>query len=99
MIIKSASNVPGKLHVTFQFPAAIWAESVYLVGDFNGWNSRSHPFTRLRDDGCWQVMIELETGRAYQFRYLVNGTQWQNDNHADGSAPNPLGGDNSVILT
>ena len=99
MIIKRASDVPGKLHVSFQFPAATWAESVYLVGDFNGWNIRSHPFTCLRDDDCWQVTIELETGRAYQFRYLVNGTQWQNDNQADGSAPNLYGGDNSVILT
>lgn len=33
------------------------AEALYLVGDFNDWNPRSHPLTRL-DDGNWEICLE-----------------------------------------
>jgi 1,4-alpha-glucan branching enzyme len=99
MITKIASSQLGTVRVTFQLPATVWADTVHLVGDFNGWNRRSHPLTRSRDDDSWQITLELATGRAYQFRYLVNGTDWQNDWNADHYAPNPFGGENSVLET
>ena len=34
--------------VTFVLPSSIWADQIALVGDFNGWDSRSHPFGRDR---------------------------------------------------
>jgi hypothetical protein len=43
--------------VTFILPSSIWADTIYLVGDFNGWNVRSHPFSAIiRADGssAWQ---------------------------------------------
>lgn len=99
MITKKDAPQPDKLLVTFTLPAAIWAETVCLVGDFNAWNPASHPFMHDKDDGTWEVTILLDKGRSYQFRYLVNGNQWQNDRQADGSFPNFLGGENSVIIT
>jgi len=45
------------------------------------------------------VTIEVERGRTYQFRYLVDGSVWQNDWDADGYAANPFGGNNSVLHT
>ena len=71
----------------------------HLVGDFNDWNRRSHPLTRSRDDETWQITLELEQGKVFQFRYLVNGTDWQNDWKADRYVPNAFGGENSVLDT
>jgi 1,4-alpha-glucan branching enzyme len=99
MIIKRDGPRPGFVRVTFGLPSTIWAESVHLVGDFNGWDRASHPLTRSGDDGAWQITLELEQGQAFHFRYLVNGTDWQNDWNADRYVPNPFGGDNSVVQT
>jgi len=100
MIEKRQSDKPGKLLVTFQLPSSIWAESVHLVGDFNGWNRQSHPLVHSRDgDSVWQITVELDKGKSYQFRYLINGRDWQNDWNADRYISNPFGGDNSVLET
>jgi 1,4-alpha-glucan branching enzyme len=99
MIIKRIGTKPGTLSVTFQLPASIWAETVHLVGDFNGWNRKSHPMVRSIDDDCWKITLELDQGQAYQFRYLVNDNGWLNDWNADRYATNPFGGDNSVLET
>ena len=100
MIAKQPSDKPERLLVTFQLPGSIWAESVHLVGDFNGWNRHSHPLVHSRDgDSMWEITLELEAGKTYQFRYLVNGRDWQNDWNADRYVSNPFGGDNSVLET
>ncbi len=99
MIIKEAGTGPGMVKVTFQLPASIWAETVHLAGDFNGWDRRSHPLERSKGEEVWQIALELESGKPYQFRYLINGTHWQNDWKADRYVPNPFGGDNSVLET
>lgn len=87
----------GKVRVTFSLPASLWADTIYLVGDFNGWNHHATPL-RATEHG-WMVTLDLEAGRTYQYRYLVNGNEWHNDWNADGYAPNPYGGDNSVVDT
>ncbi len=87
----------GKVRVTFSLPAALWADTIYLVGDFNGWNPRATPL-RATEHG-WMITLELEAGRTYQYRYLVNHNEWHNDWNADGYVPNPYGGDNSVVDT
>lgn len=99
MIYKTASKDPNKVLVRFELPSAIWAESVYLVGDFNNWSETAHPMIRDRDEGCWYIVLELERGKEYQFRYLVNGREWHNDWKADKYVPNPYGGTNSVVST
>jgi 1,4-alpha-glucan branching enzyme len=99
MIHKLSSGDPDTMLVRFELPAAIWADSVHLVGDFNGWNQRSHPMKRDRSDGTWYIVLELERGREYQFRYLVNGSEWHNDWNADRYVTNPYGGTNSVVST
>lgn len=48
------------------------AESVSLVGDFNGWNERSHRMQRL-SDGVWQVDVALRKGKVYEYAFLVDG--------------------------
>ncbi len=99
MITKTPSSKPGYVLVTFELPSAIWAEKVNLVGEFNDWNRASHPLQQSRDDSVWRITLELPRGREYQFRYLVNDTDWHNDWQADKYVPNPFGGDNSVVVT
>lgn len=97
MITKRAGSRPGVMLVTFQLPDTLQADSVHLVGDFNDWDKRSLPLNRTRPNGLWEVTIEVERGRTYHFRYLVDGDVWQNDWDADGYAINPFGGNNSVL--
>lgn len=96
-MIKKEVCYPGKVRVTFSMPAGIWAETIHLVGDFNNWSNTSTPL-RLGDEG-WSVSLELDIGNSYQYRYLINGTDWYNDWRADRYVPNEYGGDNSVVVT
>ena len=99
MITKRAGPRPGVVLVTFQLPDTLQADSVHLVGDFNDWDKHSLPLNRTQQEGPWEVTIEVERGRTYHFRYLVDDTVWQNDWDADGYATNPFGGNNSVLRT
>jgi len=99
MIVKRAGSKPDTLLITFQFPAALWAESVHLVGNFNAWNLHSYPLVRTGDDPSWQITLELERGRSWQFRYWVNGTTWCTDSSADRYVRSAYGGDYSIVET
>ncbi|PJF41244.1 MAG: glycoside hydrolase [Chloroflexi bacterium] len=102
MFEKACSEDEPTCKVTFYFPSqlsktSVLAETVNLVGDFNGWSETETPMTKL-EDGRFSVTLELERGREYQFRYLVNHSEWHNDWQADKYVPNPFMGDNSVIV-
>ena len=99
MIYKEPSDKPGKIRVTFELPSAIWADQVHLCGDFNDWSQTETPLHQSRADGTWRVTVELDAGERYEFRYLVNSSEWHNDWSADGYVPNDRGGDNSVVDT
>jgi 1,4-alpha-glucan branching enzyme len=81
--------------VTFKLKSK--AENVALVGDFNGWNESSTPMKKSKD-GSFSVSVDMESGREQQFRYLVDGFQWLNDEAADKYVITPLGSENSVII-
>jgi 1,4-alpha-glucan branching enzyme len=70
--------------VTFRLPAdaAPNAREVWLVGDFNEWQPSTTPMRRLKN-GDYTVTLDLEPGREYQFRYLIDGERWENDWEAD----------------
>ena len=89
----------GKVSVTFEMPAGIWANTIHLVGDFNNWDRQSHPLRQRHSDGVWEITLTLEAGRQYRFRYLVDNADWHNDWNADHYAPNPYGTDDSVVVT
>ncbi len=97
MMKKSYAKNGKTCKVTFYTNKEIKAETVHLVGDFNDWDEKATPMSPLKD-GRFTVQLTLEPGREYQFRYLVNGTEWHNDWDADKYAPNPYNGDNSVVI-
>ena len=47
------------------------AESVSLVGDFNGWNSAAHRMKQM-PDGAWLLTVELKHGH-HRYAFLVDG--------------------------
>lgn len=97
MIRKLRSSIGGHVRVIFELPASVWADRIYLTGDFNAWCEDDLPLRQERD-GVWRVALDLPTGQRFQFRYLVDG-QWQTDWHSDGSEQNRYGSQNSVIVT
>ena len=87
----------NRVRVTFLLPSNLWADRVNLVGEFNDWDTMATPMSRNRSDANWRVTLELEGGRRYKFRYLVDGREWLNDWHADDHADNPYGSYDSVL--
>jgi 1,4-alpha-glucan branching enzyme len=86
--------------VTFRLPktAAPNARRVCIAGDFNNWNTQANPMKRQKN-GDYNISFELEPGREYQFRYLIDGSKWENDWNADKYVKSPFGdSDNSVII-
>jgi hypothetical protein len=92
-VCKVTFELPGA-----QLPEGVEAESVHLVGEFNDWDLTAAPMSP-RKDGTFSLTLELQPGRAYQFRYLVNGKQWCNDWHADAYVLGGYGADNCVVVT
>jgi predicted flap endonuclease-1-like 5' DNA nuclease len=85
--------------VTFSLPVDVVGETseVRLLGDFNDW-SWEKSIEMKAGKAEYVATVELETGRAYEFRYLVGGSTWINDHAADGYVPSPFPGiDNSVV--
>jgi 1,4-alpha-glucan branching enzyme len=72
------------------------ARSVAVAGEFNDWSADQLPLKQAKD-GSWSASLDLEANRDYQFRYVINGTEWMNDPEADWYVPNGLNAENSVI--
>jgi hypothetical protein len=87
----------SKVERTFRLPVSVGAERACVVGDFNDWSLTSHP---MRRGSTWfTAVVELEAGRSYRYRYLLDGSRWENDWNADRYVPNDHGTDDSVALT
>ena len=82
--------------VTFEVRPPDTAHTVAVCGEFNGWNPTVHLLQR-RKDGRFSLTLSLKMGQPYRFRYLVDGTRWENDPMADAQVPNPFGSEDSVL--
>jgi predicted flap endonuclease-1-like 5' DNA nuclease len=70
-----------KTKITFVLPAAniIGADGCVLLGEFNNWNLEEGIYLQKQADGSMAGEVELETGRDYQYRYLLGNGRWVND--------------------
>jgi 1,4-alpha-glucan branching enzyme len=72
-------EVEGQRGVHF----AVWApnaDEVSVIGDFNGWNARSHPMRSLGVSGIWETFIpNVGDGERYKYeiRSRVDGSRLQ----------------------
>ena len=97
MLEKTKDTKKDITKVTFALPAEVEGETIHLLGEFNDWQP-SDSMKRLKD-GHWQLSVDLEPGREYQYRYLVDGQTWLNDPAADSYVANPYGCDNCIVAT
>ncbi len=74
------------------------AETIKIVGEFNGWSEDVEPMKKLKS-GDFTQTLSLETGKAYQFKYVFDNSVWENEAEADAVAPNGIveGEFNSVL--
>jgi 1,4-alpha-glucan branching enzyme len=85
--------------VTFKLDKyiAVSANRVNLAGDFNNWDIDSIPMKKLKG-GEFAVSIDLQKGREYQFKYIIDGYSWLNETEADKNVPNRYQTENSVVI-
>ena len=84
--------------VTLNVPKSIsnGAKKIQVVGEFNDWDKKATPMERLKN-GTFKTTLDLETGRNYQFKYLIDGEIWENDDYADDYIRNEFDTMNSVV--
>src|SRR5438067_6516292 len=62
---------------------AVWAPnavSVAVVGDFNGWDPRTHPMKATGDSGIWQLRVpEAKPGSVYKFHVVSRNAGFKVD--------------------
>ncbi len=84
--------------VTFTLPkeAVNGGSEVRVLGEFNNWIwEQGVPMKASKAE--FKASVELDAGRQYEFRYLVDGTTWVNDWAADAYLATPYGVENSVV--
>jgi hypothetical protein len=82
--------------VTFQVNTE--GNNISVLGDFNSWNPEAL-ILKKQKDGSFKGTAELEAGREFQFRYLVDNTLWLNDESSDKFVWNGISSEeNSVIV-
>lgn len=87
-----------KVKFTVPREATQSAKTVNLVGDFNGWDVAARPMRKL-PDGSFSIVMDLPCGHEYAYRYLINGSSWENDSGADKYVSSPFPDtDNSVVV-
>ncbi|MCB0113094.1 MAG: isoamylase early set domain-containing protein [Caldilineaceae bacterium] len=99
MIKKQYVKSRGVCKVTFTLPAEVVADSASVVGEFNQWDPAANPMQKLKTTGGWRAVVDLAPDQRYQFRYFVNGSEWHNDEAADGYQTNEHGSENSIVVT
>lgn len=82
--------------VTFSVPAEE-AKSVAVVGTFNEWNTEATELKKLKN-GTFKGTVDLESENSYEFRYVVDGVTYINDEQADAYQWNEFAAaDNGVL--
>lgn len=70
------------------------ADTVSVLGDFNGWNEKKHVMKRDAAN-IWRKTVMLPPG-TYEYRFKVDG-RWENDQQNDQVRVNSFGSRNNVL--
>ncbi|TAH10461.1 MAG: glycoside hydrolase [Runella slithyformis] len=100
-IAKQISKSKPVCKVTFSLSSDVVADAkdIAVLGEFNGWDTTAATKLKKQKDGSYKAVVELETGREYAFRYLINGSTWANDEAADKYIPSGVSfEENSVVV-
>ena len=71
-------------NITFTLPAEAveGATEAFLLGDFNNWNPEKAIKLEKTKDGSFKAIVQLEEGKTYHYRFLLNDGRWVNDYNA-----------------
>lgn len=83
--------------ITFRLQLEQPAQVVYLAGTFNDWQVGRTPMHS--DDGgkTWTLTLHLMPG-VYQYKFVVNGTDWRTDPNAAQNVDDEMGNINSLLV-
>ena len=97
---KKAETKATTTKVTFTLPkeAVQTAKTVAVIGEFNNWDIVKGTELKKQKDGSFSTMLELEAGKEYQYRFLINGEVWENAWDAPKYVETSFGTFNSVVL-
>jgi 1,4-alpha-glucan branching enzyme len=60
---------------------AVWAPSAHMVrvvGDFNGWDGRTHAMRTMGSSGVWEIFVPgLKAGQKYKYQILNANNEWK----------------------
>jgi len=88
-----AAPVANDGAVTFTLNEAT-AQTVFIAGDFNGWNASDLPLT-ADGTGNWAITMQLAPG-TYEYKFVVDG-DWREDPSNPEKKSDPFGGANSLV--
>ena len=91
------AQAPARTDAGWRFSfSAPNAGSVHLAGTFNSWNTSADPMQK-GDGGLWFLVKPLDPG-SYQYKFVVNGTEWKPDPANPQPVDDGYGGTNSVLV-
>jgi len=95
MLKKRFFKTKDECEVTFELPAD-GADQAELVCEINGWKP-----VRMKQakKGPFRTKMRFPKDARFEFRYLVDGERWINDEDADEYAANGMGDANGVLDT
>ena len=70
------------------------AQSVFLVGSMNNWNTTATPMEK-DENGIWGIILNLDSGK-HIYKFVVDGN-WHYDQENPNVEDDGYGGSNSVI--
>jgi 1,4-alpha-glucan branching enzyme len=72
------------------------AETVNVLGLNNDWKTGFA--LKKKKDGIFTAEINLPKESRHEFKYLIDGNIWADDENADAHVPNTFGGSNSLLV-
>lgn len=94
VVLTTARTAPT-VYVQFELTAR-GAKSVSVAGDFNKWSSETGMLRDPDGDGVWTGMVPVSPG-MHKYMFIVDGSDWITDPHADAYVDDGFGMRNAVI--
>ncbi|WP_126993216.1 isoamylase [Thermosipho globiformans] len=82
-------------YVVIRFKYDGQADYVTIAGSFNNWDAQDIECYEV-DDGLWEAVLELDEGQ-YQYKFVVNGSEWVVDKNAPAFVDDGFGGENGYF--
>lgn len=97
---KEYLNSNANCRVRFSLPQDMLTsvKKASVVGDFNEWDPET-AIMKKRSNGTYSVTVELPVGKEYQFRYLLDGNAWMNEEEADKQVQSPFSDSLNSVLS